>query len=1072
MADQIAYRGQARERGFNPIQLSTAGVDAILQQGAGLSRQLRENQQIEEGNRNRFQAGMEAAQRLESANRQRNFELSEDSKRAAQEARLQNLRTKVNDAQSAVKNNTDAQSSDVLQSLSKFSVSLFKLVSEQREKKFEEDKLQGYVDQYLMEPMPHEQALVKEGITQIRTQDEVIQQTADKMQDTGAQPETVEAVRKLSAGQELGRSLARADMAVGKWPRYLQTAYEQDKTEVQFKDPATGEVKVITPMDAQGPDQVAAVNGILLRRFLKEEGLLTMNPKFLASTLQEMKKAENSILDKELELYDKARDTEKKSETLMQLDTALAAGGDPVGSIKEAMRQFTHQKDEQGRIRPLRAFELVMDHLVKNGDMSTLTALEGADTGEFGYQGGKTWGQLRASAFTEARRKINTQKTADEDLEDKAFEQKFENWSDAVIQVLNDSEQGADSAQVDAVIEASRNEFNGKVDPRILQYRENQTLQAREIGESRANLEALAQGGNLTVEELDSGKYPLKLRFDPYFRRVAEEGSKKAEAVSKGLRDQLKAPIQAALMQNAKLTGTLQPKPASYYFAEAHALQQMDKNAMNYMRAGKTMEDAYEQAGRDIVAKIEKDREELTGKKQYGPYSFNDGEFGLFSSKANPAGQADIAAKDVAKTIRLVREGGVAAIINERLIPKHILEETKDLTAPVPLIATLIANALPKGKSMSPYDIINAQRALHGLPPRQRDYVTQQVEAAGDPRLNELINRLPTASRSSRAVLGAGMVGPGQERQAVSFIARSLGVDPVDVATFIDFETAGHLTSGQYRRGLDTWGGDGGRFLGWIQFSPDNQKKWGVRPGMTPMEQAQAVVNYLKSSGVRPGDPLHVLYQAVQAPAYVEQARNTGKNYLGDSNGSVSEHVNRMRKQHRPKVQSWLMQGARQGGPDVNNPGSSPYRDFRLMSAGAVRQLSKAGLTGSRGFGVQPHPIHGGMRMHTGQDYYTEKGTSLSMKVSGTVVDIQDHGSSGYGKYVDVQMPDGTIARFAHLDKVNVSMGQRLKPRQVFAKTGNTGGSTGPHLHMEHLVNGKPVDPLKTGLANQVYLEI
>lgn len=1072
MAEQIAYRGQARERGFNPIQLSTAGVDAILQQGAGLSRQLRENQQIEETNRNRFQAAQETAQNLERANRQKNFELSESAKQTAEEARLQNLRTKVNDAQSAIRNDTPSPTSQALESLSKFSVTLFKQISEAKAKRFEEEQLQGYVDEYLEGPKPHEQALVKEGINQIRTQDELIQTTADRMQDTQAQPETVEAVRKLSAGRQLGRALARADMAVTKWPRYLDAAYENDRTEIQFKDPATGEIKVITPMDAIGPDQKVAVNAVLLRRFLQEEGLLDLNPKFLSKTLQEMRKAEDKLVNDELELYEKAKDNEDKAETFMQLDTSLQAGGDPIDTLREAIRQLTHQRDDQGRIRPLRAFQLVVDHLVKNGDMETLMALEGADSGEFGYQAGKTWGQLRAAEFTEARRKIRTQDAADQDLDDKVFEQRYENWSDEVVSTLFSSE-GVDAAQVDAIIKASQEEFYGKVDPRILEFRDNYTIQARDISEAKEALEGMARAGNLTLEELDSNKYPLKLRFDPNFRRIAEEGSKKAEALSKGLRDQLKQPIQSALQLNAKLTGTFDAKPASFYFAEAHALQQMDKLAMTYMRAGKSMEDAYQQAGRDIVAQIEKDREGTAGSKQYGPYSFNDGEFGLFSSKANPGGQSDIAAKDVARTIKRVKEGGIAAITKERLIPKHILEETSDLSAPIPLMATMIANALPKGKSMSPYDIINAQRALYGLPPRQPDYVTQQIEAAGDPRLTELINRLQTSSRSSRAVLGAGMVGPGKERQAVGYIAKSLGVDPVDVATFIDFETAGHLTGGQYRRGLDTWGGDGGKFLGWIQMSPENQRKWGVRPGMNPMEQAQAVVNYLKYWGVKPGDPLHVIYQAVQAPAYVERARATGKNYLKDSNGSVSEHVSRMQKDHRPKVQAWLSQGAREGGPGVDRPGSSPYRDFRLMSAGAVVQLSKAGLTGNRGFGVQPHPIHGGMKMHQGQDYYTQSGTRLSMKLPGGIVDhIGDEGNKGYGKFVDIRLPDGSVARFAHLDKINVSLGQTLRPKQVFAKTGNTGGSTGPHLHMEHIVGGRAVDPLKTGLGNQIYLEI
>ena len=1057
MAEQIEFRGQARERGFNPVQLSTGKIDSILQQGAGLSRQLRENQNIEQNNRNAFQAGQEAAQRLEAANRGRNFELSESAKAAAQRATEQNLRTRIANAEGVIRNQPNDGVMPLLESLSKFSATIYKQITERKQAQEQADMEQGFADQYLLGQQPQDAALVEQGVTQLRQQDEIMQRTADDLRDAGAQPESVEAVRKLSKGYELGRALARSNMAVAQWPRTLQQAYEQDKTEIQYKSPATGEVKIITPMTAQGPDELAAVNSVLFRKFIKDQGLLGMNPKFLGPALQKMREAEDAILNRERELFDKARDDERTSETFFQLDAALEAGGDPVGSLKETMRQLTHLRDDKGVIRPLRAFQMTLEHLVKNGNMEALDALESAES----YQPGKTYGDLRSAEFAEARRKINTQKASDEDLQDKMGDQAFENWSDETMNVLNSIEGGADDAQVGEVIEASRQKFDGKVDQRIIQYQQNLTLQARTLEESRANVEALAQAGELTIEELDSGKYPLKVRFDANLRKIAEEGTRKAESISKGLRDISKPAISAALLANAKITGTTNVRPASFYFAEAHALRQLDKLATNYMNAGKTAEDAYAQAGRDVVAQIETDREELTGRKQFGPYSFNDGEFGLFSSKANQAGQYNIAAKDVQYTVSRVRSGGVSAINTEKLIPKHILEQTSDLKAPIPLIATLIANSLPKGKSMSPYDIINAQRALHGMTPRERDFATQEIESSGDPRLRELINRVPTGARSSRAVIGAGQVGPGQDRQAIAFMAKQLGVDPVDMATFINYETGGNLVSGAYRRGLDRWGGDGGQYLGWIQFSPDNQRKYGVRPGMSPMEQAQAVVNYMRASGVRQGDGLHVLYQAVQAPAYTAQARATGRNFLSDSNGPVATHVARMQKEHRPLAADWLSQGASQDGS------SNPYRDDRLMSASARRQLSQVRITSLMGPRVAPVP--GASTDHKGVDYATESNSKLSLKVPGTV-DYIGNDPRGYGKFVDIRMPDGAIARFAHLNSIKVKVGQEISPRKVFALTGDTGSSSGPHLHLERRLNDKPVDP--RSMANQIYADI
>ena len=161
--------------------------------------------------------------------------------------------------------------------------------------------------------------------------------------------------------------------------------------------------------------------------------------------------------------------------------------------------------------------------------------------------------------------------------------------------------------------------------------------------------------------------------------------------------------------------------------------------------------------------------------------------------------------------INQVSAGGQAAVYNRALITRPEAEALVNPDAPIPDIINVIANSLPKGKEMSVYAIIDAQLNKHGLPPRQRPYVQQVVESTMSPRLQELLNRTPTAARTSRALVGSQMVGPGQERQAIQHIAQQLGVDPVDVATFVNYETGGSLANGSYRRGLDRWGGDGDR---------------------------------------------------------------------------------------------------------------------------------------------------------------------------------------------------------------------------------------------------------------------
>ncbi len=97
-------------------------------------------------------------------------------------------------------------------------------------------------------------------------------------------------------------------------------------------------------------------------------------------------------------------------------------------------------------------------------------------------------------------------------------------------------------------------------------------------------------------------------------------------------------------------------------------------------------------------------------------------------------------------------------------------------------------------------------------------------------------------------------------------------------------------------------------------------------------------------------------------------------------------------------------------------------------------------------------------RLHAGQDYAAPVGTPLKSMSSGTVVGAGP--MSGYGVYIDIKYWDGSVSRYGHLTSVNASVGQQVAPGDVVALSGNTGHSTGPHLHVEvHPGGGAPIDP-------------
>ncbi len=113
----------------------------------------------------------------------------------------------------------------------------------------------------------------------------------------------------------------------------------------------------------------------------------------------------------------------------------------------------------------------------------------------------------------------------------------------------------------------------------------------------------------------------------------------------------------------------------------------------------------------------------------------------------------------------------------------------------------------------------------------------------------------------------------------------------------------------------------------------------------------------------------------------------------------------------------------------------------------------------SSNFGRRSAPTRGASTYHKGVDWATPTGTAVMASSGGTVV--RAGWGSGYGYVVYIRHPDGRETRYAHLSKVLVKTGETVKQGQKIALSGNTGRSTGPHLHFEILINGSQVNPLQ-----------
>lgn len=111
------------------------------------------------------------------------------------------------------------------------------------------------------------------------------------------------------------------------------------------------------------------------------------------------------------------------------------------------------------------------------------------------------------------------------------------------------------------------------------------------------------------------------------------------------------------------------------------------------------------------------------------------------------------------------------------------------------------------------------------------------------------------------------------------------------------------------------------------------------------------------------------------------------------------------------------------------------------------------------GFGFRTNPFTGLTQMHEGIDISNQVGTPIIAPADGIISDIGN--DLGLGKILVISHGFGMITRYAHLNKVLVRVGQKVKRGEKIAEIGTSGRTTGPHLHYEVRLDGIPINPMR-----------
>lgn len=177
---------------------------------------------------------------------------------------------------------------------------------------------------------------------------------------------------------------------------------------------------------------------------------------------------------------------------------------------------------------------------------------------------------------------------------------------------------------------------------------------------------------------------------------------------------------------------------------------------------------------------------------------------------------------------------------------------------------------------------------------------------------------------------GKGKVEEGTPAWHIIRGAKELGIDPIDFATLIGYETWGTYSTSQ-------WGGEGGNYLGLIQFGASERQEFGAYPGQPFGEQIDAAVRFAKKRGFKPGSGLYQLYSTVNAgsPGHLGAQDMSGK--------TVTQHVNDMlNSDYRKQAEKMLGGAIDPNGIDTDaNFANLPLEDRQAIRDDLVKQQTE-----------------------------------------------------------------------------------------------------------------------------------
>lgn len=990
LMEQIKYQGSAKARPFNPVQVSTASVEAIAQQGQGLIRQMRDNQTIEKGNRDAYAAATRQNQNIEAQNRADNNQFAREVRARYQQALQDNARTQITNAQRSQENIRSN-----FEALSGFSNTIAKTVVDWKKGKDEEDMWDEY-NKAIDEGLPTDKVEASQaGLAALDASNERLQVAADAMQAGGAPPETVFAVRKLSPARTLGRAKAMAELGASRYSGWLSEQLASDnETQVTVGD------LTFTPAQAATPEQKQAAAQILRRKFMTSVGMVGMKPEILATALGRMRIAEAEVMDNERRYYAIGQSDQMKDESRTIFESEVATAETAGTGFTKLITNLSRTLDRNGR--PLGysgAWEEVTKILKEGFDAGriseeALSAIENSPTPD---QPTKTYGERFRWRFDKLREELKQGAVENFNLSESERRTKMQQWSNELRdQIATDGP--LNDATIKELQATAFREF-GEVPDFLKTLAANYSTEKLDIDRLDAEFKQLAERNALTPELVNDPRVDWSLR-----QKWGPEAERQVKAMTE-TGNYKSAMKQIEMSLTAKVKGlTPQGEPISYTYQAALARAQNDFMSIVAARIkmGDSASEAQQQALKQIIPTIQQESGGIYAIDPTGS-TFTNFELKRGDGSSIRNAQAHFAAINSKITTR-----GTDALDREKLIPSELLKDAdakRDSPSyKPPPIAQHISRMF--GGRISSWDVLNRQLQAQGFPPINPP-APVQAAAGIDPRYNRFLNYHPTGNRTGRALMSYGEftpdLVPGGYGQMIAKAAARNGVHPGLLAGLIATESSFN-PSAVSRSGA----------VGLGQIMPGTARELGVDPSK-PDQSIEGAARYLKQMlGMFNNDLTAGLRAYNQGPG----------NQQRYPNGVSSEAVD-----YPGKV---LKAAAKYG---FNSGGGSIWRNGATMNANVANYMQKREMLRSRNGRLNNNDLTAGAngaRLNTTVAPYWNNmvaaarraGINLSVNNSYRTVDEQARlyaskpkgmaappgGSNhGLGEAVDVNIPNDQV---------------------------------------------------------------